>query len=587
MEELFARDGFAHRFEILAALGAGATVVYAANDRNRNCKVVLKFLDLPANAELRAELLNNLRASMRLTSKFVVRTYEVISANSCACLVLEWIDGKTLSELMTPQRALPFEEAHTILRSITRGLNDIHLNGLFHRDLKLDNVMVCDDGAVKIVDLGLLTARELSEQHADNATWIHSAQWITGTPVNLAPEYFKLGIFDERTELYALGCLAYELVTGFEPFVETNFQHLVTTKLSENPIIALKKRCDDCPDALANWILKLLESDPQNRFSSAAAALDALTKDGPCLSADIKRTRQNPRPIRSTLERLVAFCDNYSSARLLVTRGEELLALSDQRLLKLAKITGFFCALIFAGCLLIVGLLKSGVTWPSAERVSDSGLSLRSGPQEITSSQEVIPLLPFTALASSCEITPLPDAWKFTELLAKLVIKSATGELCTIAEKPLKAEASANASVRYAVSPARWPRRNICKVSSVGALDDCVLSGEEEFASPVAAYPSGIFFMIRAPVEPGLQLALGAPRLAEVWYFGPGGRKQISALYRPITLLAAPSSAAVAAFVSPGVSDGEKSILFVSTAAGEEVSLAEIAKPPSEIYFSE
>jgi len=220
-------------------------------------------------------------------------------------------------------------------------------------------------------------------------------------------------------------------------------------------------------------------------------------------------------------------------------------------------------------------------------QVSDSGLSLPAGPPENTNYQEVIHLLPFTALASSCEITPLPGAWKFTELLAKLVIKTADGELCTIAEKPLSPSANAVASVRYAVSSARWPRRDICKVSSVGALDDCVLSGDEEFGVAVAAYPSGIFFTIRAPIMPGLGLASSARRLAEVWYFGSGGRNQISALYRPITLLAAPLNAAVVAFISPGVSDGEKSILFVSTAAGEEVSLAEIAKPPSEIYFSE
>ncbi len=563
MEELFARDDFAQRFELISSLGSGSTVVYLANDKSRNQKVVLKFIDAPKDADQRHASLKAVRESLRIHSECVVRTYEVISADSCICLVMEYIVGKTLAELVTPGIALPFDELTKILKSVTRGLSDIHRSGLVHRDLKLDNVMVSESGVVKIVDLGLMSPTQIVERAPDAGTWIHTADWIVGTPAILPPEYYRRGEFDRRSDLYALGCMAYELITGTSPFPQKTFLGLVNVKL-KNLYPSLLKVCDDCPPYFAGWVTRLLETDPKLRFQNCAEALEGLSNGATSPSCVVSIVPLPPFPVRRELERLLSKFDRYDWAKGFVRWGEELLAMPDDVLRR--------AALSVTISLVVCGLMSLSAIWWVISSDLQAFPIVERNVSAVNS-----PLHGADEFESVCGASLYPGISR--QRVERLGMIDGLGQGCALLDgRRLSLVEIEPAGQDFALFKSRWPKQEICRVDTPPSVESCIVSGLAEIDLPVSDGASGVYFVIREQSD-------GVPRKrAEVWHHGPRGRTQITSLHRPISALVAAPSGEGVFFTSPNP-EGAAVVLFYSSAVGEEVALAELDSQPRRLVL--
>jgi hypothetical protein len=553
VQELFASGEFASRFELLARVGDAETVVYLAFDRRRSEKVALKFIDVPAQEPLRVALLSSLRAALRVRSPFVVSTYEVISAANTICVVLEFIPGKTLTQLCSSNEQLPFDEVVSILQSIVRGLNDIHRCGLVHRDLKRENVMVTDAGVVKIVDLGLLSVAQVPTVGVDAQTWVSTAEWIVGTPAYLPPEYFKLGAFDQRSDLYALGCLAYELLTGECPFPQRSFLDLVHSKL-HGRFPSLAKRRPDCPVSLAGWVVHLLSVEPSGRYVDAVACHSALSIDGNKRTEDLVRAPDYGSRWRGLLERFATFCDRRRAPIWLVNLNEELLGKTDQRLAR----TGVLCAAFLVSCILIGGLLAEFGGENQPRVVSDPAANAGLSPLPATS-----PLWSRVSLFS--------DTVANRVLLERIVIADQSGTWIRLStgETALPLD-TASRETELEVVTATWPKQRICRKVVQRTDEDCLVTSDQELRHPIPDGAGGVFYL-QASENEGW----------EAWHRGRVGLRQMSALHRPISALGT-LDVNTLVLASPGPKGSEKTLLFLSSGVGTETAVAEVSLPRIE-----
>lgn len=564
MEELFARMDFAQRFELISSLGTGATVVYLANDTYRDQTVVLKFIDLPAKPEQQQVLLKAVREALRIRSEFVVRTYEVVSAKTCICLVMEHVAGKTLAELVTPGQALAVDEVTTILKSIVRGLSAIHRNGLVHRDLKLDNVLVSDSGVAKIVDLGLMSPTQVVDRTPEAGTWIHTAEWISGTPAMLPPEYFRAGKFDDRSDLYALGCMAYELVTGFSPFPQKSFLGLVQVKL-KNLYPAVLKVCADCPPFMATWITRLLESDPNLRFQSCAEALEGLSSGAVNSSCVVSTSLIPPFPVRREIEKVLSVIDRTGRGKWFVKHGEELLSLSDDALRR--------TTLSVIGTLVVCGLmLLAAIVWLEA------GAPNRNAENFTNTSDFNSHSLALVHKMSECGASFFSDDQPRS--LDGIAVVDSVGLICSLRTGGLLTPSQTESPIQeFALVKSRWPKQEICRVNAVPSDASCLVSGTEEIDLPVSDGEHGVYF-VKRDNEQGVR-----NRSAEVWHQSSHGRRQVTSLHRPISAMLAAEDGKGVFLISPDPEGSPSSVLFYSSAKGQEKPLVQLGYRPTALVY--
>jgi serine/threonine-protein kinase len=180
-------------------------------------------------------------------------------------LSMEYFAGRTLSEVVAQRGFVPLKDVQDILEQIGAGLEAAHVAGVVHRDLKPSNVLVGERGAVKIIDFGLATTAV-----GDGMT---ATGTILGTPHYMAPEQLRGKGVDARTDIYALGALAYHLVTGRPPFAGDNPIAIGFAHISEPPVAPRQLR-KDVPAALEGAILAALAKDPADRPATARAFLD-------------------------------------------------------------------------------------------------------------------------------------------------------------------------------------------------------------------------------------------------------------------------------------------------------------------------
>src|SRR6202020_80888 len=177
-------------------------------------------------------------------------------------IVMEFVDGRTLRELMHDDRRLLAERALEITDGVLRALDYSHRNGIVHRDIKPGNVMVSRTGEIKVMDVGI--ARAMSDAQA---TMTQTAQ-VIGTAQYLSPEQARGERVDTRSDLYSTGCLMYELLVGRPPFTGDSPVAIAYQHVRENPILP-----SPLDPALPPWadaiVLKAMEKDPADRYQSA------------------------------------------------------------------------------------------------------------------------------------------------------------------------------------------------------------------------------------------------------------------------------------------------------------------------------
>ena len=268
------------KYRILGVLGRGGMgVVYKAQhrfmDRLLALKVVRRSLTSHPTAIERFKLEG--RAAARLSHPNIVTAYDCEELGDCYFLAMEYVPGISLDRLVASQGRLSVARACSLMAQVARGLEHAHQQGMIHRDIKPQNLLVTRDGAVKILDFGL--ARFASERRAAEPGELTSDGSFLGTPDYIAPEQIDdPRQADIRADLYSLGCTLYFLLAGHAPFPKGSAMQKLKAHANTTPTPLSQLRAD-VPAELEAILKGLLAKSPEQRYQSpshVAAALEAL-----------------------------------------------------------------------------------------------------------------------------------------------------------------------------------------------------------------------------------------------------------------------------------------------------------------------
>lgn len=270
MLELETGYNFASRYKIIRSLGAGGMgAVYLASDINYpDFQVALKILypGVIKTREARERFRNEIVASYRVSHPNIIRAFEYFDEEEVQAYSMEYVDGGDLFQKMR-NGPLSNREVLSFMKQCAAGLAAVHADGIVHRDLKPENILLTSDGTVKITDFGVARLRG-----ASNLT---QAGAMVGTPKYLAPEYVETGECDHRGDIYALGVIGYEAISGKSPFSAKSGVSLVVERLRLD-VSALRSKAPHCTNGLARVIEKCMAVNVEKRYQSAADLLSDL-----------------------------------------------------------------------------------------------------------------------------------------------------------------------------------------------------------------------------------------------------------------------------------------------------------------------
>ena len=255
------------RYEILQLLGEGGMgAVYKARDRELDRFVALKLIrpELAANASILARFKQELLLSREVTHRNVIRIYDLGDADGVKFITMEFVEGRDLRSLIQEKKKFPPEEAVELMLQVCRALEAAHSLGIIHRDLKPQNIMLDRTGRILVMDFGLARTVE-----GDGMTQTGA---LVGTMEYMSPEQALGKDLDQRSDLFSLGLILYELLTGVMPF---KAESAVASLLKRNQERAAPVSDHDgtVPSTLSNIVSKCLERDPNLRYQSATEFL--------------------------------------------------------------------------------------------------------------------------------------------------------------------------------------------------------------------------------------------------------------------------------------------------------------------------
>jgi len=268
---------FANRYEVKEILGAGGMgVVYRALDRELQEPVAIKTLK--PEAMLNASALERFKQEIRLARKIahrnVVRTYDLGELNGIYYLTMEYVEGTSLKSLIQNRGKLPLTVTLTVGKQLCRALEVAHQEGIIHRDIKPQNMVVEPSGFLKVMDFGI--ARLVNPPKGKGLT---EAGTSIGTPDYMSPEQLSGAELDARSDLYSAGVVLFECVTGTLPF-EADTTWALVAKHIEEPVPDPRTRNAEVPEPLARVILKAMAKEPEQRYRTAGELYDALALIG-------------------------------------------------------------------------------------------------------------------------------------------------------------------------------------------------------------------------------------------------------------------------------------------------------------------
>jgi eukaryotic-like serine/threonine-protein kinase len=264
------------RYRIVSRIGGGGMgEVYLADDLVLGQPVALKFLPeaLVQRDDVRRRFYEEVRTARRVTHANVARVHDIAEVEGRPVLSMEYVEGEDLAQLLRQIGRLPREKALDIARQVCAGLAAAHEAGVLHRDLKPANVLLDRSGKVRLTDFGLAVV--LDEQGEGG---------LVGTPAYMSPEQIAGGRVDERSEVYSLGLLLYELFTGRRAFQGRTFEELHAQQLQETPATPSSVLAEMDP-AVERVILRCLEKDPEERPASVRSVAWALPGGDPLAAA--------------------------------------------------------------------------------------------------------------------------------------------------------------------------------------------------------------------------------------------------------------------------------------------------------------
>ncbi|WP_346620843.1 Stk1 family PASTA domain-containing Ser/Thr kinase [Blastococcus montanus] len=258
------------RYEIGGVLGRGGMAeVHHGRDLRLGREVAVKVLrhDLARDPSFQVRFRREAQASASLNHPAIVAVYDTgedrTPTGATPYIVMEYVEGETLRDVLRREGRLPIERAMSLAADISGALDFSHRNGIVHRDVKPGNVMITPQGTVKVMDFGI--ARAVS----DSAATMTSTAAVIGTAQYLSPEQARGEGVDARSDVYSLGCLLYELVTGAPPFTGDSPVSVAYQHVREDPRLPSSIN-PDVPPELDAILLKAMSKNPANRYQSAA-----------------------------------------------------------------------------------------------------------------------------------------------------------------------------------------------------------------------------------------------------------------------------------------------------------------------------
>lgn len=254
------------RYEIVGKLGQGSMgVVYLGRDPYINRNVSIKVsrpaadVDLEMADRYRERFFIEAQSAGRLMYPNIVSIYDAGMYKDFCYITMEYIDGPTLEKFCRQEELLPASRVVEIIFVACKALDYAHKQGVVHRDVKPSNIMLNKAGDVRITDFGIAQIKSQTTV----------SKGIVGSPSYMSPEQVKEQPVDDRSDIFSLGCVLYELLTGHKAFDGENYFSIMYKITNENPL-PVKQRRKDIPDILAKIIKKALAKDPNERYQTCS-----------------------------------------------------------------------------------------------------------------------------------------------------------------------------------------------------------------------------------------------------------------------------------------------------------------------------
>ncbi|HUQ45048.1 MAG TPA: protein kinase [Gemmatimonadaceae bacterium] len=271
----------AAHYELDCEIGRGGMgIVYRARDRRLKRQVAIKLLppELAFRSEIKSRFLREAETAAQLSHPNIVPIYTVDEQEQLVFFVMAYISGDNLAKRLHERGVLTIDETRKVMREVADALAYAHDRGVVHRDIKPDNILLdAVTGRPMVTDFGIARAMDATGDSRLTATGI-----AIGTPAYMSPEQAAgEREIDGRSDLYSLGILGYQMLTGNPPFTAGSTPAMLVKHISERPVPVEQRRAD-VPTDLGRSVMMLLEKDPSNRFPTAAALVAALdTREAP------------------------------------------------------------------------------------------------------------------------------------------------------------------------------------------------------------------------------------------------------------------------------------------------------------------
>ncbi len=260
----------ADRYEVISKVGAGGmSDVYKAKDHILGREVAVKILksEFSEDATFVAKFRTEAQSAASLEHPNIVNIYDVGSENGMYFIVMEYVEGITLKTYIEKKGQLNFKEAISIAIQVGRGIEAAHSKGIIHRDIKPQNIIISTEGKVKVTDFGIARAASSNTIHADVMGSVHYS----------SPEQARSGFVDGKSDIYSLGIVMYEMVTGRVPFDGDSTVAIAIQHLQEE-MVAPSAYAPDLPVSLEKIILKATMKSPDRRYNTISDMLIDLKK---------------------------------------------------------------------------------------------------------------------------------------------------------------------------------------------------------------------------------------------------------------------------------------------------------------------
>lgn len=256
-----------NRYEIKDVVGVGGmAVVYKAFDEKLKRNVAIKVLqdDVAMDAESRRRFRTEYQAVAMLSHPNIRAVYDVVSSGDTEYIVMEYVDGINLKQYLKKKSVLSWKEALHFATQIARALSHAHSKGIIHMDIKPQNIMLPKDGTAKVADFGIAMVENAPEQH-DSEETVGSIHYIS-------PEQARGENIDARTDIYSLGVVLYEMLTGKLPYDGATAAEVAVQQMSVMPDAPTELNLE-IPAELEDITLKAMQTDPADRYQSAEEML--------------------------------------------------------------------------------------------------------------------------------------------------------------------------------------------------------------------------------------------------------------------------------------------------------------------------